>query len=243
MMKYFLLMVLICSVFQPIKSQTNQFDHSLFDELLKEYVDDNGLVKYEAFLNNQKFEKYVASLKKTDLDKMNEKENYAFLINAYNALVIKNVIDHWPIDSPMDADGFFDKKKFKVGSKELTLNNIEYDLLFKINPVLCHFGLVCGATSCPRLLQMTYKEKNVYDQLNVNANEFLNDQAKNRLDKETNTLYLSEIFKWFKDIFIEEYGSLKNAAAEFMNEEDADYLGKNDVTIKYIRYNWKLNSQ
>jgi hypothetical protein len=71
----------------------------------------------------------------------------------------------------------------------------------------------------------------------------MNDPVKNRLDKETNTLYLSEIIKWFTDIFIEKYGSVINAAANFMNENDAKYINENEISVKYIRYDWSLNKQ
>jgi hypothetical protein len=58
-----------------------------------------------------------------------------------------------------------------------------------------------------------------------------------------NTVYLSEIFKWFKDIFIKKYGSVLNAASHFINADDSKYLIENEITIKYIPYNWKLNKQ
>jgi len=69
------------------------------------------------------------------------------------------------------------------------------------------------------------------------------DPTKNKLDRENKILYLAEIFKWFKETFVKEYGSLKETAIYFMNESDAKYLEENVVTIKYMKYNWNLNKQ
>jgi len=63
------------------------------------------------------------------------------------------------------------------------------------------------------------------------------------LDKENKTLYLSEVFKWFKDVFEEKYGSIRKTVAEFINNDDANFILNNDINIEYIKYNWNLNSQ
>lgn len=148
-----------------------------------------------------------------------------------------------PIESPLDVEGFFKTKKFKAAGKELSLDEIENDLVLKIEPVLSHFGLVCGALSCPILLRKAYTGKNVYNLLKENASAFIYDTARNRLDKENKILYLSEIFKWFNKYFEETYGSVLNAVKSFMNETDKKILDKNKVEIKFILYNWQLNKQ
>jgi hypothetical protein len=113
----------------------------------------------------------------------------------------------------------------------------------KIEPVLVHFGLVCAAISCPKLLRKAYDGKTVLQELEKKGEEFLSDPSKNRLDKENNILFLSEIFKWFKRNFEERYGSLQKAAAHFMSESDKKFLKKNTVEVKFNKYNWQLNTQ
>ena len=226
-----------------VNAHEDKFDHSKFDALLKANVDANGMVNYDGFRNNKQFNEYLKSIENADIRELSKEEKLAFYINAYNATVIKNVLDHWPINSPMDVKGFFDKIKFKFAGKEETLNGLEYNHIFKIEPVLCHFGLVCSGKSCPKLLPKAYEGETVYKQLEENARVFMNDTNKNKLDREAKVLYLSEIFKWFKDKFESRYGSLKETAIHFMNESDANFLKNNDVKIKYIRYNWKLNTQ
>lgn len=219
------------------------FDHSIFDNLLKENVNNEGKVDYSAFSKSKKFKDYLEQIASTNLSGLNKNELLAFYINAYNALVIKNVIDNMPIKSPLDVDGFFKTKKFRIAGKDLTLDEIENDLVLKIEPVLSHFGLVCGALSCPKLLRKAYTEENVYNLLKENASAFIYDPTKNRLDKEKKIFYLSEIFKWFKKYFEEKYGSVLNAVKSFTNGPDKKFLNENVVEIKFIPYDWQLNKQ
>ncbi len=226
-----------------INAQQNKFDHSKFDALLKANVNEEGLVNYDGFKNNKQFAEYLHSIENADISRLSDADKLAFYINAYNAMVIKNILDHSPIKSSMDVDGFFDKIRFKFAGVEETLNGLEYNYIFKIEPVLVHFGLVCSGMSCPILLQKAYDGSSVYKQLEENGRVFMNDKSKNKLDREKKVLYLSEIFKWFKDNFVKKYGSLKNTAIHFMNDNDAKFLKENDVTIKYMKYDWALNKQ
>lgn len=219
------------------------FDHSIFDGLLKMYVDGKGMVNYPAFQNSKDFKDYIVTLSSADIDKMSNNEKLAFYINAYNATVIKNVLDHWTIKSPLEVDGFFNKIKHKVAHKEITLDELEHKYTLTIEPVLSHFGLVCAAKSCPKLITKAYEAETVIAQLNENAKAYLNDVKNNRLDRDNYILYLSEIFKWFPEAFEEQYGSLKNTAIYFMNEEAKRFLNDNEVEIKFNKYNWQLNAQ
>jgi hypothetical protein len=211
--------------------------------LLKENVNEKGLINYKAFLQNIQFDEYIAQIETAELNNYQDPEKLAFFINAYNALTIKNVINHYPISSPMEVDGFFKKKTFQVAGMELSLDDIEYKYILPINKILPHFGLVCAAISCPKLIRKAYSGKNVLNQLEVNAKLFLNDETKNHLDREAKTLYLSSIFKWFRESFEEEYGSLLEAVTQFMNEGDVEFLNENEVEIKFLKYDWKLNGQ
>jgi hypothetical protein len=226
-----------------ITAQSGKIDHSALDKLLKENVDNKGLVNYKAFQNNKSFEDYLNKIASADVNKFKENEKLAFFINAYNALTIKNVLNHYPIESPMDVEGFFKEKIFKVARMEMTLDKLEYDYVLPINSTLPHFGLVCAAVSCPKLIRKAYTGDTVLDLLEENAKVFANDEDKNRLDKESKTLYLSSIFKWFRKSFEKEYGSLIETVKHFLNDDDKKFLNENEVAVKFINYNWKLNTQ
>lgn len=220
-----------------------KFDHSLFDKVLKENVSEEGLVNYEAINENPDFEKYLNNLAKAEPNGFDDNEKLAFYINAYNAYVIKNVLNQWPMKSPLDDKGFFKEHKFKVAGEDLSLDELEHKHVFTIEPLLAHFGLVCSGLSCPKLITKAYTGDNVYQQLKENGKVYLSDTNRNRLDKENKTLYISEIFKWFKKTFTEKYGSLLNAAANFMSEDEQNFVKHNKVEVKFLKYNWKLNKQ
>jgi len=235
--------ILLLSITGCNYSQSSGFDHSIFDELLKANVDANGMVNYSAFKNNKDFNDYIKSIAEADVSNLSKEDKLAFYLNAYNATVIKNVLDNSPIASPMDVDGFFKKIPHKIAGNEITLDKLEYDYVMKIEPVLVHFGLVCAAQSCPKLLRKVYDGKTVFQQLEENGENFLNDLSKNRLDKENKILYLSDIFKWFKNYFEERYGSLQKTAEHFLDENDNKFLKENNVEVKFNKYNWQLNTQ
>jgi len=238
-----LITLLLLSTTGSNYAQSFRFDHSKFDTLLEANVDGNGMVNYSAFKNNKDFDDYIKSIAEADVSNLSKEDKLAFYLNAYNATVIKNVLDHSPIASPMDVDGFFKKIPHKITGNEITLDKLEYDCVMIIEPVLVHFGLVCAAESCPKLLQNAYDGKTVFKQLEKSGENFLNDLSKNQLDKENEILYLSEIFKWFKKYFEERYGSLQKAAHHFMNESDKKFLEENKVEVKFNKYNWQLNTQ
>ena len=60
-----------------------------------------------------------------DIESMKDQERKAFLINAYNISVIKGLVDSWPIDNPLNIEGFFEKEKHNIGGEKITLNEIE----------------------------------------------------------------------------------------------------------------------
>jgi len=55
----------------------------------------------------------------------------AFYINAYNLLVIHQVVKNYPLSSVQDKNGFFEKRKFQIAGEEMSLNRLEKDKLLK----------------------------------------------------------------------------------------------------------------
>ncbi|MXW77702.1 MAG: DUF547 domain-containing protein [Gemmatimonadetes bacterium] len=100
------------------------FDHGPFDQVLQEYVDDQGLVRYAALAQDRaQLDAYVDSLglysPETHPDRFPTREHeLAYWINAYNAFTLRGVIDAYPIATVMDAfvsSGFFNRQTFSLG--------------------------------------------------------------------------------------------------------------------------------
>ena len=145
------------------------------NDLLEEHVE-TGMVDYKAINNSPKgVNQLYEQIGSTSLENASDAEKKAFYINAYNIVTIYQIIENYPVKSPMDVDGFFDKKKHKVAGESLTLNELEKERLLKnhFDPRL-HFVLVCAAKSCPSLASFAYQADELEEQLEEKTHEALN---------------------------------------------------------------------
>lgn len=235
-----LLAIGLCMVVSS-SAKSATFDHSSFNALLSRAVS-NGRVNYGAFRNNASFVTYLSSLGTASLGGLSRDEQLAFWINAYNACVIKNVLDHPGMKKPTDITGFFDRATFKVAGRMVTLNNIENDIIrptFK-DPLI-HFGLVCAARSCPPLTNKAYTGRNVRQALGQNASRYLASSS-NRYDAQTKTLWLSKIFDWYSGDFGGTTGILK-FVSQYGTQQMTTSIAAGNVNVKFLEYDWTLNGQ
>lgn len=165
------------------------------DKFLSEYVK-NGEVDYEAINDNKsKINALALQIENHQLSG-NQNEDKAFLINAYNILVIHQIVDNWPINSPMNIAGFFEKNKFSIAGKKYTLNDIENELIRKqFNDPRVHFVLVCGAKGCPPIIPSTYFPDCLDAQLEKQTSLALNYPVFIKANNENKSASISEIFK------------------------------------------------
>src|SRR5688572_5947505 len=111
--------------------------HRPFEEILDLYVRD-GLVYYYALKQERaKFDRYVQSLGDVPPDTLKgwpPDRQLAFWINAYNAFVLRTVIDGYPIrgkspDYPANSirqiPGAFERRPFRAAGRMLTLDTLE----------------------------------------------------------------------------------------------------------------------
>jgi len=68
-----------------------------FDQLLDLYVR-NGDVYYRALKSDRaKLDSYMSLIATTSVDKLSREERIAFWLNAYDAIVLRTIVDHYPI--------------------------------------------------------------------------------------------------------------------------------------------------
>ena len=157
----------------------------------------------------------------------------AYWINAYNALTVDLILRNHPIKSIKDIKDPWDQRLWKFGNKWQNLNDIEHQILRKMNEPRIHFAIVCASVSCPKLQNNAFTSSNLDAQLTAFTKEFLNDESKNKFSE--NRIELSKIFKWFKKDF-EQNGSL----IDFLNTY-SDFEISNNAKKNYTNYNWNLN--
>ena len=217
-------------------SQNAEAFFSKADDFLSKHVK-NGRVDYQAIHDDpadlDELMKLSNAVKVTTAD---ANTYQAFWINVYNLSVIKGLVNQYPIKSPMDQSGFFDKVTFQVGGKEVTLNIIENKLLrAEFNEPRFHFVLVCGAIGCPPLIDEAYRPSALDKQLQRQTALALNNSEFIKVKK--NKVELSEIFKWYKEDFVENGDEIS-----YINQFRKVPIDTNSK-ITYYPYNWSINKQ
>jgi Protein of unknown function, DUF547 len=199
----------------------------------------NGSVNYKAIAAGKTAldELVVMAGKKYKFSSTSEEK--AFYLNAYNLLVIKGLINAYPVKGPLAIDGFFDKKTFLVNGASLTLNQVENDIVRKkYNDARIHFALVCGAKSCPPLASFAYKPALLDTQLDNLARQSIQNSSFTKIDYKKKTAALSMIFNWYKDDFIKAKGSVE----AFLNGYLKTPLPQGTVLSNY-EYDWSINGK
>ncbi len=211
-------------------------NHSQWNTLVNNYVSNNGQVDYSSFKTNKaELQAYIEVLQGhyPNLESTSKNEKLAYWINAYNALTIDLILRNYPVESIKDIKDPWDQRLWKFGDQWLSLNDIEHNILRKMDEPRIHFAIVCASESCPKLQNTAFKADNLEEQLIKATKEFLADETKNDISE--NDLKLSKIFKWFKKDF-EQDGSL----IDFLNRY-SDVTISDKAKKSFKDYSWELN--
>jgi hypothetical protein len=232
-----------------------------YGTVLRTYVNADGLVDYPALqANPQVLENFITQLGTVPQDTYaawSENEKIAFLINAYNAITLKSIIDQKPLKGSIkDIFGVWNFKKHTVMGRSLTLDNIEHAILRKdFQEPRIHAALVCAAISCPPLRQEPYTGENLDAQLDDQTRKWLASPVGLQIDRTQNRVAISSIFNWFGEDWQAQYaaegkftGSAKERSAlnfisNYVNPKDKEYLEQGNYKLNYLNYDWSLNRQ
>lgn len=234
-----------CRTLSGVQTDSKPFTHEKWTALLKKHVNNDGWVNYEGFISDStKLNEYLGLI---EANYPNEKtwtrnEILAYWINAYNAYTVQIVIRNYPVASIKDIkpgvafiNSVWDIKFITIEDQQLDLNNIEHNILRKMDEPRIHFAVNCASYSCPKLLNVAYEADKVEAQLNQQAIDFINDPNRNKITAET--AEVSSIFNWFTGDFTSD-GSLK----DFINQYSKTQL-TDKTEISFMEYKWDLNKQ
>jgi Protein of unknown function, DUF547 len=221
-------------------------NHDTWNELLAKYVDDNGLVAYAEWKANQadlkRLDQYLAQFGETPATPSTGDDEAASLINLYNALTVRTILENYPIDSIQSLAEPFDTKRLEVGGKEVSLNDIEHGTLRPLIGYRAHAVLVCAARSCPPLQRSAYRKDKLDAQIDMTYLTWLGRDDLNRFLPDEKKAEISSIFNWFKKDF-DEAGGTRKVLAKHAPENARGFLASDDYEIIYLPYNWGLNDQ
>ena len=240
MRKALLTLTLTVGLLHP--AWAGSIDYSGYEKILNAHVNDQGRVDYEAILRDHSaLDIFITTqIEKADISDFTDNELKAFWITAYNALTLKLIVDHYPprfgqirginLGRPWDV-------KMRAAGREITLNEIEHEILRKWDPIdpRIHFAINCASIGCPKLPNTHFVPETLDEQLERETLRFIYDPEKVYVKEDV--LYYSSIFKWFKEDFIATHGSVKDYILSYLKHDGE--IKK----IKALKYDWGLNKQ
>jgi len=229
------------------------FDHTHTDLeiLLHRYVR-KGQVDYRRLKREREildsYVEMVSKVNRTEYHSWNRKQKTAFIINAYNAFALKQVIDKYPVKSINETGTLFikalDRKLHRLFGRRLSLNQVRDEIIRKeFDDPRILFCLVPAARGAPMLRSEAYVPERIDAQLDIAARDFLRNPYKNRFEVQTRRVYLSEIFKWYVDDFSRPMGSVLKFIGQYLPREQREMLNLDpkELKVQFVRFDWSLN--
>jgi len=219
-------------------------DHTPWDTILKRYVDDAGKVAYRRLQaeSGDALAAYLATLAATDVDGLPLKEQMAFWINAYNAMIVAGILDGYSAENTFKRYRFFKSYTRRLAGEDRTPDDVEHKIVRpRFHDIRTHFALVCASTSCPVLRREAYDAARLDAQLDDQGRRFLNAPTRNRIDPAAGTVELSQIFRWFQDDFTRDGKTLADLLTPYLTPDQVKTLRVHPPT--YLDYDWTMNAQ
>jgi len=248
-----------------LRAQAGEGRVRAFDEVLDTYVRD-GDVYYRALkIERAKLDGYINSLAGVAADRLGREDRIAFWMNAYNALVLQTVIDHYPIQkrsneypakSIRQIPGAFERLPHHVGSRTVTLDQIEQSILVDFHDPRIFLGLGRGAQGSGRLRSEAFIGQKLETQLAEAAIECAERARCLSIDRVNDTIGVSSIFSWREKEFSAKYADaapaafasrspIERAVIALLQPKlltiERETVNKNTFRLVYIPFDWTLN--
>ena len=240
------------------------FSHELLDQVVYTFVDSAGNVDYAALeRGRQPLDQYLDSLAAVGPRSHPERfptpqHELAYWINAYNAFVLRGVVDAFPVGSVMEIEEgeFFRLRRFLSGGDSLSLDELENQIIRPLySDPRVHFALNCGAKGCPELRRGAFSGAHLDAHLDAARERFMHEPRHVSIDLDQSVIYLSSILDWFGADFT---GWLRASGASpegrdlsiidylilYLPDDAARYLRAHpQLEIVFVDYDWSLNAR
>lgn len=193
-----------------------------------------------------------------------EADQIAFWINAYNACMLKQVIDHYPLDrgsggfltrmrnriagypanSVWSIPDVFGEAHCRIAGAERSQDEIEHEILRPtFREPRIHFAVNCAARSCPILWPEAYEGPRLETQLDRAVRALMADPEHFRIEPgPPAVLRLNRVLDWYADDFGGAEG-LKRFFRDYVDPPGRALLDRADTTVGYFEYDWTLNDR
>lgn len=252
----------------PADFPADSFSHAALERLLGKYVDGDGNVAYANWHANrvdlQALDAYLSAVAAFSPDNAPERfatrpDRLAYWLYAYNAAVIRGVLQHWPLQSVTDVKapieavtglGFFYRQRFLFGGEALSLYEVEHrKILDTYRDPRVHFVLNCASESCPVLRPELPTGDELEALLSAATRDFIGDPRNVSIDHQQKAVELSTIFKWYRKDFVNEVRRLglpaDNGVLDYIAHAAPGMHSDIERAASYKRifrdYDWDLN--
>lgn len=261
-----LISCLLCILLFPQFAFAFDHSHKLFGAELKKYVSPDGVLYSQWKSDQEGLKKYLDSLSEisaTDYEKFTGDEKKALWINAYNALAVKLILDHYPIrgqnpnypaESIRQIPNTWDAINWKIAGKNETLYSIAHDILRRERDCRTHFAIAPAARGGGALLKEAYDARTINKQLEKSTEEYMKRPENLHCDIVKFTITVSRIFKWFPLDFLvpnadgkipmpppKDDDVVRNYVQQFFSGAIKSKLKGKTMQIIYGPYDWTLN--
>jgi hypothetical protein len=247
----------------PVAAGAQSPSDRVFDQILDQYVRD-GFVYYAALQSERRaFDRHVESLaaRPAGFDAWSEGVRLAYWLNGYNALVLRTVIDYYPIrgsadefpeDSVMQIPGVFSGREHPIAGRRLTLQEIEDVRVAAFGDPRAHLALGRGAAGSPRLRSAAFSGDRLEAQLQAVVADFVTTPRHVALDRGGDEVVVSAVLGWRA----EQFAALASAEStgrspieralvalippDLFPSERA-FLARNTFRLRYRDFDWRLN--
>ncbi len=241
--------------------------HRPFDQILDLQVRD-GLVYYRALRGERaRLDRYVASLdlSAATLQGWPRERQLAYWLNAYNALVLQTVLDHYPIrgrhatypaNSIRQIPGAFEKRPHRAAGRTVTLDEIEKTILPAFKEPRAYLALGRGAIGSGRLRSEAYTESRLGSQLDAVQAEFVTERTMLSVDRGNDQVTVTPIVSWHEAEFVAVYDKgaegpfaqrspIERALVAFIVPHllplEREFVQRNTFRVSYHPFDWRLN--
>jgi len=227
-----------------------------YNAMLEQVVTDDGLVDYDLLeANRHPLDRMVAWIgDEVSYKGKKAKHRHAYWLNAYNALVIFQVMERGRPASVLEPRGwipkagsaFFFETTFEVGGNRVSLSEIEHERVRHTElDFRDHAALNCASRSCPPLRDELYRTEKLQSQLRDQMERWVADDERG-VRVEDGVAVFNPIFSWYERdfIFTSAGMSICEIAATYSDGEKKEAL---EAVVaagcphRFFDYDWSLN--
>jgi hypothetical protein len=213
---------------------------------------------------------FLAALPAGAVDAFSPRARKALLINAYNALAVKIIVDHFVFAEPgamasiKDIGDIFStvwtSTAGSLAGAAVSLDDVEkgtgplVGLLPSYRDPRIHSSVVCASVSCPDISATAFTPSNVEELLNERVSAWFTHTTKGLAVDEYGVIYASKILDWYRSDFdgwtapdgIGNPG-FRGFLQRFAPKDVADQMrgmpssAFEHDSVQYFEYDWNLN--